>query len=576
MQRTVAACVAAKCSRCSAAKQAVSRHIGFEPGVSDRKRRDNMKKIGIGIITAAVLINTVIPGFADVPYNVEYDWLNNGLVLNGDKCTDGDYITVQILKKDKSFDSFNHSEVLYGNQTTVKNGAYDFNVRYNTESGIYNARIVSSAGGDTTDFKVVISTKSDMETIYSALNSAAEANDIAAFNTAVNENIIFLAANPEQTVGIKSGDYFNCVKKNRLSIDNIQNNTKVFNTFLLMESLSDGSTQNLDPKIDKISIASDAMKSDYKKLAAEQTAQEYFTAKMSKKQLSTVDDFNTYFRQALILTAAKYGSGYGDLMTIVKSYGDSVGITDASSADNVYKALMGKEYTDGAAFEKAYRDAVSSDSQSGTSGSSGSSGSSRGGSVTTGGKTNNQPETVKFEFDDIEGVDWASEAIIALADKKIIAGKGEGKFKPNDNITREEFAKILVGAMGYSNTEYTANAFADVNTSDWFCGWVNTAHEKGILNGIGGGNFGVGMNISRQDMCVMLVNAMRIKGAQLNPSAVSFADSGDIADYASDAVGILSAMQIVNGVDGNNFNPRGNATRAQAAKIIYAALDKLQ
>ena len=541
-----------------------------------------MKRIGIGIIIAAMLIGTSISAFADIPYDVEYDWLNSSLTVSGDKCTDGDFITIQILKKDKTFDSFDYSELLYGNQASVSDGAYSIDVGYNAESGMYNARIASAVGGEITDFKVVISTRADMEAIYAALNSAAEANDSAAFNTAVNENLIFLAANPEQTVGIKSDGYFKYVKVNRLNVDSVSDNTRVFNTFLLMESLNEGSTENIDSKIGKISINSEGMKSDYKRIAAEQSVQKYFTAKISKRQLSTVEGFNQCFKEALILTAARYGSGYGELQTIVSSYGDAVGITNASSSTSVYKSLIGKDYADGAAFEKAYSAAVKSNSgrgngggTSGSSGSGGSSGSS-GGKMTAPGMTNNTAASVKVSFDDIEGVDWASEAILALADKKIIAGKEDGKFKPNDNITREEFAKILVGAMGYSEKAYTANVFADVSTSDWFCGWVNAAYEKGILNGTGEGNFGVGENISRQDMCVMLVNAMRIKGAQLNASDVLFADSGDIADYAVEAVGILSGMNIVNGVDENNFDPRGNATRAQAAKVIYAALGKLQ
>ena len=111
--------------------------------------------------------------------------------------------------------------------------------------------------------------------------------------------------------------------------------------------------------------------------------------------------------------------------------------------------------------------------------------------------------------------------------------------------------------------------------SDWFCGWVNTAYEKGIISGMDDGSFGAGMNISRQDMCVMLCNALKIKGVQLTEGQIPFDDEKEIADYAKTSVGSLFGMNVINGIDDTHFAPNGNATRAQAAKIVYAVLDRL-
>lgn len=538
-----------------------------------------MNKLKKRIIALAISSVFGVSAFAaEIPCNIEYDYLNNKLAISGEGCKDGDFITVQILKKDKEFESFESADLLYGNQATVGNGTYSFNVGYNTESGMYNARIVSAISDKTTDFKIVISTRADLETIYATLNSAVEVNDSAAFNTAVNENLVFLAANPVQTVGIKGDEYFKYVKANRLNVDDVSDNTKVFNTFLLMESLNEGATENIDSKIGKISIDSEEIKSDYKKTAAEQSIQKYFTAKLSKRQLSTIEGFSKCFKEALILTVARYGSGFGELKTMVEKYKDSVGINEVSSNTNVYKDLIGREYADGKAFCDAYLNAVK-DNDTNSSNNGGTSSRATGGilkgTVTTPIDTNTTPERVEIPFEDIEGVDWASEAILALSDKNIINGKEPKKFKPNDNITREEFAKIIVGALGYSPESYTENVFADVNDSDWFCGWVNTAHEKGILKGIGNGMFGSGENISRQDMCVMIANALKIKGTNLTAQDIPFDDWNSIDDYAKPSVGILFGLKVINGVGENRFEPLENATRAQAAKMIYAVLDML-
>lgn len=538
-----------------------------------------MNKFKKRIIALAISSVFGVSAFAaEIPFNIEYDYLNNKLAISGEGCKDGDFITVQILKKDKEFENFESADLLYGNQATVGNGTYSFDVGYNEESGICNARIVSAISDKKTDFKIVISTRAEIEAIYAALNSAVEANDSAAFNTAVNENLVFLAANPEQTVGIKGDEYFKYVKANRLKVENVSDNTKVFNTFLLMESLNEGNTENIDSKIRKISIRSEDMKSDYKGIATDQSVQKYFTSKLSKRRLSTIESFNKCFEEALILTAARYGGGYGVLKAMVEKYKDSVGINEVSSNTNVYKALIGKEYADGIAFCNAYLTAVK-DNNTGSSNSGGSSSRGNGGtskgSVITPLDTNTTPERVEIPFDDIEGVDWASEAILALSDKNIINGKEPKKFKPNDNITREEFAKIIVGALGYTSETYTENVFADVDESDWFCDWVNTAYKKGILKGVGNGLFGAGENISRQDMCVMIVNALKIKGIDVTAKEAPFDDYNSIDDYAKQSVGILFELKVINGIGENRFGPLENATRAQAAKMIYLVLDKL-
>ena len=196
---------------------------------------------------------------------------------------------------------------------------------------------------------------------------------------------------------------------------------------------------------------------------------------------------------------------------------------------------------------------------------------------TDAGTLTGETEKMHMPFDDIEGVDWASEAILALADKGIINGKAPNQFNPYDAITREEFVKILIGAMGYKPNDYLKNVFADADESDWFCKYINIAYDKGLVKGVGKDLFGVGENITREDMCVMLYNALKLKNSNISEGAsVPFEDSDEISDYAKTAVGVLTEYGAINGVSETEFQPKGNATRAQAAKVVYLVYDKLK
>ena len=170
-------------------------------------------------------------------------------------------------------------------------------------------------------------------------------------------------------------------------------------------------------------------------------------------------------------------------------------------------------------------------------------------------------------FSDIASVSWAKEAIESLAARGVISGKAQGIFAPNDNVTRAEFVKILVGA--FSLTDANSNAsFADVPQSHWAYKYIATASSKGIVNGIGNGMFGTDSNITRQDIAVLCYRLATSKGAQFTQSG-EFADESVISAYAKEAASKLKGAGIINGKESNNFDPVSFATRAEAAKIIY-------
>ncbi len=175
-------------------------------------------------------------------------------------------------------------------------------------------------------------------------------------------------------------------------------------------------------------------------------------------------------------------------------------------------------------------------------------------------------------FTDINSSHWAYDSVIYLAEKFILNGYLDGTFKPENNITRAEFAKIIVSATG-SVDPYALSTFNDVNNGDWYYSYVSTAYGLGYITGYPDGSFRPNDNITRADICT-IVN--RVLKAENSSSASAFKDDSLIPSYAKDAVYALNAKGVINGYQDGTFAPLTFATRAQTAKIIYGAFFKAE
>ena len=174
-------------------------------------------------------------------------------------------------------------------------------------------------------------------------------------------------------------------------------------------------------------------------------------------------------------------------------------------------------------------------------------------------------------FNDLDSVPWAVTAINNLCVSGVVNGKAPGLFCPNDNITRAEFAKILVGAFAIPTVSVDSATFTDVSVGHWASAYVETAYQNGIITGYDNGAFDPDAYVTRQDMAVMVQRAASVMGYALAPveDAITFTDAADIAAYAQEAVSILQQADIVNGVGDGAFEPLSTSTRAQACQMLY-------
>ena len=188
-------------------------------------------------------------------------------------------------------------------------------------------------------------------------------------------------------------------------------------------------------------------------------------------------------------------------------------------------------------------------------------------------KTEDKAEASKKIFNDIEKAEWARESIEYLLEKGIVNGVDDDNFEPQRNITRAEFLKMIILAFEIQSSE-TAEKFNDVSSGDWYSDYAASGRSAGIISGDENGNFNPLVSVSRQDMAVMLYRCMQNSGYTFEDSKDTFDDFDDIKDYAKEAVSKLCSASILNGYDNNTFRPFGNATRAEASKMIYGGMMK--
>lgn len=112
-------------------------------------------------------------------------------------------------------------------------------------------------------------------------------------------------------------------------------------------------------------------------------------------------------------------------------------------------------------------------------------------------------------FSDVPSTHWASKEIYYLNSKSIIQGYGS-YFAPNNSLTRAQAAKMLIIALGEKEANVSSASFTDVPKSHWASGWIERAYQLGIFTGKGNGKFGPEDNLSRQQMTKILVNAFDV------------------------------------------------------------------
>ncbi|MGG1556263.1 S-layer homology domain-containing protein [Paenibacillus ferrarius] len=182
-----------------------------------------------------------------------------------------------------------------------------------------------------------------------------------------------------------------------------------------------------------------------------------------------------------------------------------------------------------------------------------------------------------LEFSDV-AKHWAKDAVNNMGSRMIIEGADNGLFNPDLDITRAEFAAILVRGLGLKLDGGTA-PFSDVKAQEWYSSAVSTAYGYSLIAGFEDGTFRPNDRVTREQAMVMITQAMRITGltsktrdaiTALNP----YADAEQLSSWARDSVADSIQAGLVSGRSSDHLAPKDYITRAEVAAIVQRLLQK--
>ena len=383
--------------------------------------------------------------------------------------------------------------------------------------------------------------------------------------------------------------------------DNFEDFQKLYFETAALTMVKESEGAELQAVFEKYSCGVDVSeKSDYNKLS--DNAKLSLCGKIAGKEYKSLSSLQEAWKEQTgftIIEKVKYPALYtwitnGESVGLTEDYEKLLGLDSNSTYSKLidkkapYQSIAGKSYSDKETLYKAFASACETQykkenptSGNGTGGSGGSGGGGGGiPSVAVNTKDSSSQNTTENStangtgyYSDISDFAWAEEAINSLTGKNVLAGTGNGLFRPEQEVTREEFLKMLVVALDLPIIE-SEKSFSDVSDDAWYKKYVSTGIEVGLVNGISDELFGSGKPITRADMAVMIERASKLTGTELKAVSelIEFADNENIPEYAKSSVEKVQMSGIINGYTDKTFKPAQTATRAESAVVIYKLL----
>ncbi|MDR2360704.1 MAG: S-layer homology domain-containing protein [Oscillospiraceae bacterium] len=210
-------------------------------------------------------------------------------------------------------------------------------------------------------------------------------------------------------------------------------------------------------------------------------------------------------------------------------------------------------------------------------------------------------------FIDVPASHWANAYIISLSERGIVNGMGNFRFAPSNELTRAEFVTMLSRVAGVDPSRYNYRSMSDVTAEDWFCPYVTWAAESGVVTGYEDNTFRPNELITREQIALLLLRLSEqyeiedlysgssdysaydtseedgtesdsifedeYSGSSdpsviISGSAAEFADAGEVSDWASEGVSWAAEQGLITGYEDGTFAPKKSATRAEVCAIL--------
>lgn len=182
----------------------------------------------------------------------------------------------------------------------------------------------------------------------------------------------------------------------------------------------------------------------------------------------------------------------------------------------------------------------------------------------------------KYRFTDVPTTFWAYESITRMTKEGLMSGYRNGMFKPNEPLSREEAASLFSNMLGDTPSVMLASSFSDITSDRWSSLAIESVARANIISGYGDSTYRPEQYMSRQEFAVVANKFLHYQGYHTeDPTAldnIHFSDQKFIAPWAQSSVRELALFGFINYSTTGLFNPEKYVTRAEAAEITYRLL----
>lgn len=177
-----------------------------------------------------------------------------------------------------------------------------------------------------------------------------------------------------------------------------------------------------------------------------------------------------------------------------------------------------------------------------------------------------------------DNLEWAAQDISSAVTKMIASGDSTDQFGAKRSITRAEVIAMIVRGLGLIPQENSTAPYADVSLDSLYAEEIAVAKQAGLIQGRSADRFDPNAAITRQELAVMLANAMKYAGKSSTADTsvlAGFKDSQEIAAYAQSSMALMVEQNIMKGVSASSLSPSTNVTKAQMAVTVMRMLRSL-
>ena len=181
----------------------------------------------------------------------------------------------------------------------------------------------------------------------------------------------------------------------------------------------------------------------------------------------------------------------------------------------------------------------------------------------------------KNPFTDVKENDWFYDSVKYAYENDLMKGISNTEFAPDSDVTRAMFVTVIYRMENEPQTGKCA--FTDVESGSYYENAVAWTNENGIVSGISEDCFAPNEPITREQMAAIIYRYAAFKGYDITTSSnTSYTDNDNISDYAKDAVIWAAEKYVMTGNTDGSFAPKANTTRAQTASVFMRMVENLK